>query len=143
MASKHPITHLMIVCYKESDASLIEAFFEEYHYDYEYAELGINVNTSSYLGGETKYPKNIVKAVLKNNNIKDSNKKIVFLVSRSDIDKSLFDNEVELYQKEISEVIAHTQHNVSIGYSVGKSHNRGHMNLTTKKSVSGQCLNSR
>lgn len=143
MFNRFNMTHLMIVCYNEKDASLFEAFFEEYHYDYEYSEYGISADTNSYLGAASRYPKNIVNAVLKNNNIVDGGKKIIFLISKVDIDRALFDNEVALYQKEINETIAHTQHNVSIGHPNGNSHNRGHIKLTTKKSVSGQCLNSR
>lgn len=142
MAKKYNTTHLMIVCYGEREASLFEAFFEEYHYNYEYSEYGISVDTNSYLGTEIKYPKNIVNAVLKNNNIKDGGKKVVFLLSKVDIDRELFDNEIELYQKEVNEIIAHTQQNVSIGQSNGNSHSRGLIKSTAKKSVSGQCLNS-
>jgi hypothetical protein len=133
----------MLVCNSDKAARQMERFFEDYHYDYEYAELGISVNTDSLLGVETRYPKNIVKAVLKNNNIKDSESKVIYLISREYLDKALFDSEVELFQREINEVISHTQYNVSIGFSGAKGQNRGHVKTNTRKSVGEQCQNSR
>jgi len=116
MQKQYSTTHKMLVAYTTEEACLITRFLNEYHYEYQYSLLGIEVDNEQLLGRETTYPKGVVFAVLKNNNIKDG-KKVVFLIARDDIDNDLFKSELALFEKEINLRIEHTQHNVSIGLS--------------------------
>lgn len=142
MPKQYDMTHKMLVANTSGEAALISGFLEEFHYEYEYCELGVEINNNTDLGIETTYPKGVVFAVLKNNNIKDSNK-VIFLISKDDLDSDLFKREIALFEKERNLKFAHTQHNVSIGHSKANKKSSGRNQKHTSKSVGEKWVISR
>lgn len=134
MSKQYNMTHKMLVATSPEEVASITQFLEDFHYEYQYCSLGLTVNGDPELGEETIYPKGVVFAVLKNNNIKDGSKAI-FLISTHDIDSDLFKSEITLFEREKSFKFSHTQHNVSIGHNKAKSNSDRKQKHTSKMLV--------
>jgi len=132
MAKQYNMTHQMFVANSMEEAQLVRSFMEEFCYEYQYVDLGINIDNNNALGTVTEYPKGVVFAVLKNNNIREG-KKFIFFVDKEQLDLGLFKGELSLFEKEQGLQITHTLHNVSIGVNKSSQpHNTRNRNNTSK-----------